>query len=134
MTKFLNYQRDLEDAFKLDCSEEDLKTDKDARECYKQIKKYKKRTKEYYKFLCEMGFESDYKYRRRSDMSRNSNSNGGTRGGIGFVGLLTIVFIVLKLCNVINWSWLWVLAPIWISAAIYILIFVIAVIIAAQDK
>ena len=32
-------------------------------------------------------------------------------GGIGFTGLLTIVFIVLKLLGVINWSWLWVLSP-----------------------
>ena len=35
-------------------------------------------------------------------------------GGIGFSGLLTIVFIVLKLTGYINWSWLWVLSPIWI--------------------
>jgi hypothetical protein len=34
---------------------------------------------------------------------------------IGFVGLLTIVFIVLKLCAVITWSWAWVLSPLWIS-------------------
>lgn len=38
-----------------------------------------------------------------------------TNGGISFTGLLTIVFIVLKLCNVINWSWWWVLSPLWIS-------------------
>lgn len=37
-------------------------------------------------------------------------------GGIGFTGLLTIAFIVLKLCGVISWSWVWVLAPIWIDA------------------
>ena len=36
-------------------------------------------------------------------------------GGIGFIGLLTIVFIVLKLTGVVAWSWVWVLAPIWIS-------------------
>jgi hypothetical protein len=41
----------------------------------------------------------------------NNNSNRSVSGGIGFSGLLTIVFIVLKLCNVIDWSWLWVLAP-----------------------
>ena len=41
-------------------------------------------------------------------------SEKNTSGGIGFVGLLTIVFIVLKLCKVIAWSWLWVLSPIWI--------------------
>lgn len=34
--------------------------------------------------------------------------------GIGFTGLLALIFIVLKLCNVIQWSWLWVIAPIWI--------------------
>lgn len=41
-----------------------------------------------------------------------------TSGGIGFLGLLTIVFIVLKLVNVISWSWWWVLAPIWLPLAI----------------
>ena len=35
-------------------------------------------------------------------------------GGIGFFGLLTIAFIVLKLCRVIDWSWWWILSPIWI--------------------
>lgn len=41
-------------------------------------------------------------------------------GGVGFVGLLTVAFIVLKLLNVIGWSWWWVLSPIWISAALCI--------------
>ena len=35
-----------------------------------------------------------------------------------FPTLLTIAFIVLKLCNVIAWSWWWVLAPLWIPTAI----------------
>lgn len=48
------------------------------------------------------------------------NKNNSTSGGIGFTGLLTIVFIVLKLCHVIEWSWLWVLSPIWISFIISI--------------
>lgn len=39
-------------------------------------------------------------------------------GGLGFTGALTIAFIVLKLCNVITWSWIWVLSPIWISLII----------------
>jgi len=39
------------------------------------------------------------------------------KGGIGFSGLLTIAFIILKLCGVIDWSWLWVLSPLWIGAA-----------------
>ena len=46
-------------------------------------------------------------------------------GGIGFCGLLTIVFIVLKLTNVISWSWLWVLAPLWIPAVIVVIVLVI---------
>ena len=41
-------------------------------------------------------------------------------GGIGFIGLLTIVFIVLKLTGVISWSWWWVLSPIWIGCALFV--------------
>ena len=45
-------------------------------------------------------------------------------GGIGFVGVLQIVFIVLKLCGVITWSWLWVLSPLWISLLIGVLLMI----------
>jgi len=48
-----------------------------------------------------------------------------TSGGISFVGLLTIVFIVLKLTKVISWSWLWVLSPLWISLVIGLLLIII---------
>ena len=41
-----------------------------------------------------------------------------------FVDLLTIVFIVLKLCGVITWSWVWVLSPIWISLVIALIIII----------
>jgi hypothetical protein len=52
-----------------------------------------------------------------------SNGNSSTNsGGIGFVGLLTILFIGLKLTGYIAWSWWWVLSPIWISFFIVILI------------
>lgn len=47
---------------------------------------------------------------------------------IGFTGALTILFIALKLCNVIDWSWVWVLSPIWISAIIIVLAILISVI------
>lgn len=46
-------------------------------------------------------------------------------GGIGFSGLLTIVFIVLKLCGVIAWKWIWVLAPMWISIAVVLLVVIL---------
>lgn len=65
-------------------------------------------------------------------MSNNSPSNSSSNrssGGIGFSGLLTIVFIVLKLCGVIHWSWLWVLAPLWIPIAIFLLVLIISIII-----
>ena len=63
-------------------------------------------------------------------MSNNSSNNNTTvSGGIGFSGLLTIVFIVLKLCGVINWSWIWVLAPMWVSAALCVAIFVFIIMI-----
>lgn len=47
-----------------------------------------------------------------------SNNSSTRSGGIGFCGLLTIVFIVLKLLGKITWSWLWVLSPLWIVWAI----------------
>lgn len=51
----------------------------------------------------------------------NKTSSTAKSGGIGFAGLLAIAFIVLKLCNVITWSWVWVLSPIWISVALVII-------------
>lgn len=46
-------------------------------------------------------------------------------GGIGFAGLLTIVFIVLKLLGIITWSWVWVFAPIWIDVILAIILFAV---------
>lgn len=43
----------------------------------------------------------------------------------GFTTLLAIAFIVLKLCNVITWSWLWVLAPLWIPVVIAVFAIVV---------
>lgn len=51
-------------------------------------------------------------------------------GGIGFAGLLTIVFIVLKLLGKITWSWWWVLSPILIEMAVVLLILVFMLILA----
>ena len=55
-------------------------------------------------------------------MADNSNSSGSGSKGLGFTGALQIVFIVLKLLGKINWSWLWVLSPIWISLILAIVI------------
>lgn len=63
-------------------------------------------------------------------MSDTSSSSGG----IGFIGLLTIVFITLKLTHVIAWSWVWVLSPIWISLAIVAAILVVVLLVAGIIK
>lgn len=44
--------------------------------------------------------------------------NKTTTSGIGFCGLLTIAFVVLKLVGIIKWSWLWVLSPVWIPSIV----------------
>ena len=51
-----------------------------------------------------------------------ASSSSSSSSGIGFTGLLTVVFIVLKLTGIINWSWWWVLSPVWISAIIGVVI------------
>lgn len=54
-------------------------------------------------------------------------SSSPSSGGIGFVGLLTILFVGLKLTEYIDWEWIWVLSPVWVSAAIVVTIFLIIV-------
>lgn len=53
------------------------------------------------------------------------NNNNNSSGGIGFCGLLTILFVALKLLKVITWSWVWVLSPFWIPFGLVILILII---------
>ena len=55
-------------------------------------------------------------------MSNNNNNSGG----ISLSGLTFIVFLVLKLTNVINWSWWWVTAPLWIPVVIVIVLAILA--------
>lgn len=57
-------------------------------------------------------------------MSKNSSSSSSS-SGIGFAGLLTIVFITLKLTGYIDWSWWWVLSPLWISGLLVLLFVVV---------
>jgi hypothetical protein len=60
-----------------------------------------------------------------------ANNTQTQSGGIGFFGLLAIVFITLKLTGYIAWSWWWVLAPLWAPLAVVFAIFLIVVIFAA---
>lgn len=55
-----------------------------------------------------------------------SSENNGS--GIGFLGVLQIIFIVLKLCNVLQWSWWMVFIPAYISAGLTIILIVLAII------
>ena len=64
-------------------------------------------------------------------MNRRNSDVKVTYQGIGFTGILTIVFIVLKLLGKISWSWVWVLAPLWISFAFGLLMFVVLIILVA---
>jgi len=61
----------------------------------------------------------------------DDNNKKTSTGGIGFCGLLTIAFIVLKLCHVIEWSWWWVLSPILIPIVLALILLLIAAIINA---
>lgn len=56
-----------------------------------------------------------------------SKNNSGS--GIGLCGLLTIIFIVLKLLKIITWKWIWVLSPLWIEAIICLVVLIIWLII-----
>ena len=47
-----------------------------------------------------------------------SNNNNTSSGGMSFVGVLTLIFVVLKLVGVMNWSWVVLLSPLWIALII----------------
>ena len=55
-------------------------------------------------------------------------------GGIGFAGLLTILFIGLKLTGYITWSWLWVLSPLWISAGLALAVLLVVLVVWGISK
>lgn len=61
-----------------------------------------------------------------------SESSGS--GGAGFVSLLTVAFIVLKLTNVIEWGWFWVLSPMIFSFAIFLLVVLVALVVTLVKK
>ena len=56
-------------------------------------------------------------------------SDSESLSGIGVGGLLGVVFVTLKLCGVIAWSWWWVMAPFWGGIAIFVAVFVIILVV-----
>ena len=51
------------------------------------------------------------------------SANNSTSNEIGLFGILFVVFLVLKLCNVIDWSWWWITAPLWWPVPIALIIY-----------
>ncbi|WP_027088729.1 hypothetical protein [Thomasclavelia saccharogumia] len=49
-------------------------------------------------------------------------------GGMGITSTLTLIFIVLKSIGLIDWSWIWVLSPVWISGIFFVIVFTIILI------
>lgn len=56
-------------------------------------------------------------------MTSNGNSSSGGSSGIGMGGALFLVFLVLKLTHVIDWSWWWITAPLWGGLVLALVIF-----------
>ena len=71
---------------------------------------------------------------KQSQFKTMSSSSSSSSSGIGFSGALTVLFVGLKLTNVITWSWWWVLSPIWISALFVLTIILIIAIVAVIAK
>ena len=61
-----------------------------------------------------------------------SSENNGS--GIGFLGVLQIIFIVLKLCNILQWSWWMVFIPAYISAGLTVILIVLSIILSYRYK
>ena len=70
---------------------------------------------------------------RRFQMNNENNNNHNT--GISFVGmfvvLLSVAFIVMRIAGIIEWSWVWVLAPLWIYAGLCVILVIAIVVLAA---
>ena len=60
--------------------------------------------------------------------------SAGATASIGIADILLVVFVVLKLVGVINWSWWWVLSPFWIAVAIYAIVVAVIVILYKVDQ
>jgi hypothetical protein len=50
-------------------------------------------------------------------------------GGVGLGGLLTVLFVGLKLGHVIDWSWWWVFSPLWVGAAVMAAVFIVTLLV-----
>ena len=68
-------------------------------------------------------------HKKGVQMYNNNNKNNTTvNGGVGFFGLLQVVFIALKVAKVIDWSWWLIFLPTWINIGIIIIVIFIIVV------
>lgn len=61
-------------------------------------------------------------------------SSNSVRYGVGFLDLLLLLFIGLKLAGKITWSWVWVLCPFWIQFVLLAIVFIIACVLVVVGK
>lgn len=59
---------------------------------------------------------------------RNTVVTQRNSGVVGFLGMLTLLFVAFRLLGVIHWSWWWVLAPIWITAVVGFIIIALIIV------
>ncbi len=68
-------------------------------------------------------------------MSDNSEKTVVVRKGMSFTTILGLIFVVLKLTENINWSWIWVLSPFWLPMSLWLLFSVsIFAVLVSKDK
>jgi hypothetical protein len=62
-------------------------------------------------------------------MSKDTSTSSAV--SLGFLEFLTLIFITLKLTGYIDWSWWWVLSPLWVQVIIFIFAFILVIVFAA---
>ena len=63
----------------------------------------------------------------------NNKRNSSSSSGIGILGVLQIVFLVLKLTGLITWSWTVVLIPLWISLVMLVIFLIVTIIVVKNN-
>lgn len=63
---------------------------------------------------------------------RKTESSSG--GGLGISSVLQVIFLVLKLCGLIDWPWIWVLSPLWISLGLVVIFFIVSLMVIAIQR
>lgn len=63
-----------------------------------------------------------------------ANVSSSSSSGVGFTGLLAVLFIALKLLGYIKWPWLWVLAPLWLGLLLWVFVFSLIILVAIAQS